>query len=334
MMQKLESLKLVGNFEQMLTSMNMSPCESTGKYPKVGKTFRLGFEDIDGFYWFYETESFILDIHDFQINKEVIIEYQADIAPLFLLGSTYLKTAHGEWLTPYHTMTSGSMFILTPYTSKLRYLFHGGFPFRSIGIKFKSKMIEEFIVDPLHIDERKVPDIFWETQKNVTKPIEKIANALLRCNMDSPAVELFLEAKAKEWLSITIDEYLRKKNTPPLSPEDDEKLQNVADYLNDHYVLNTPQELLEKIAMMSGTKLKSTFKQKYRMSITEFTQRRRMNMAETLLSTTSLDVGDVARSVGYQSHSRFSTLYKKYKGIYPREVRKYGEKVQEGVSEK
>lgn len=323
----------VQTFEQLLIEMNMRPCENPGNYPKVGKTYEFNFEDMTGHYWFYETEHFIMDIHDFQINREVIIDYRVDTEPLFELGSTYLKTAHGEWLTPYHTMTSGSMFILTPYTSKLRYLFHGGFPFHSIGIKFKPKMIREFIVEPLRMDDREVPDIFWETQERITKPIEKIANALLRCTMDSPAVELFLEAKAKEWLSITIDEYLHKKNSPSLSKADDEMLQNVADYLNDHYVLNTPQELLEKIAMMSGTKLKNAFKRKFHMSITEFTQRRRMNIAETLLSTTELDVSDVARSVGYQSHSRFSTLYKKYKGIYPREVRRVIEFHEKRVSE-
>lgn len=322
----------VRNFENLLIEMNMQPCENPGKYSKVGKTFQLDLENMNGYYWFYETENFILDIHDFQIEKEVIIDYRMDTEPIFELGSTYLKAAHGEWLTPYHTMTSGSMFILTPYTSKLRYLFHGGFPFQSIGIKFKPKMIRELILDPLHLEGSEVPDLFWETQDSVTKPIEKIANALLRCNMDSPAVELFFEAKAKEWLSITIDEYLRKKNTPPLSESDDEMLRNVADYLNDHYVLNTPQELLEKISMMSGTKLKNAFKQKYRMSITEFTQRRRMNIAETLLSTTELDIANVAKSVGYQSHSRFSTLYKKYKGIYPREVRRPKEDSKNGVS--
>ena len=59
------------------------------------------------------------------------------------------------------------------------------------------------------------------------------------------------------------------------------------------------------------------------MSITEYSQRKRMNIAETLLSTTELEIKDVAKSVGYSSHSRFTTLFKKYKGIYPREVKKF-----------
>ncbi len=80
--------------------------------------------------------------------------------------------------------------------------------------------------------------------------------------------------------------------------------------------------------MMGGTKLKKLFKGKYQMSITEYTQRKRMNIAETLLKTSSLKIKDIAKSVGYNSHSKFSAYYKRYKGVHPREVAKvYSEKV-------
>ena len=82
------------------------------------------------------------------------------------------------------------------------------------------------------------------------------------------------------------------------------------------------QKTLEKISMMSGTKLKKLFKQKYQSSITEYTQRRRMNIAEMLLLTSSLKIQDKAEAVGYSSHSKFSACFKKYKGIYPREIKK------------
>ena len=62
----------------------------------------------------------------------------------------------------------------------------------------------------------------------------------------------------------------------------------MANYLDDHYALDVSQQTLEKIASMSGTKLKKLFKQKYQLSITEYSQRRRVNMAETLLLNTSL----------------------------------------------
>ncbi|MCH8666963.1 helix-turn-helix domain-containing protein [Staphylococcus lugdunensis] len=46
-----------------------------------------------------------------------------------------------------------------------------------------------------------------------------------------------------------------------------------------------------------------------------------MNIAEQLLLTTDLEIRHIAKTVGYTSPSRFSKLYKRYKGVYPNEVK-------------
>ncbi|MDO5755082.1 MAG: AraC family transcriptional regulator [Tissierellia bacterium] len=58
------------------------------------------------------------------------------------------------------------------------------------------------------------------------------------------------------------------------------------------------------------------------MTITEYTQRKRISMAEHLILSTDLTIGNIAKSVGYQSHSRFSKLFKRYKGFSPIEFKK------------
>ena len=103
-------------------------------------------------------------------------------------------------------------------------------------------------------------------------------------------------------------------------------MKNVANYIDDHYATSISQDTLEKISTMSGTKLKKLFKQKYQCTITEYTQRRRMNMAEVLLLNSSLKIQDIAEAVGYSSHSKFSTCFKKYKGMYPKDIKKYNSK--------
>ncbi len=65
----------------------------------------------------------------------------------------------------------------------------------------------------------------------------------------------------------------------------------------------------------------ASFKKKNNLSITEFTQRKRMNIAEQLLLNTDLEIRYIAKTVGYTSPSRFSKLYKRFKGVYPREVK-------------
>lgn len=134
--------------------------------------------------------------------------------------------------------------------------------------------------------------------------------------------ELFYEVKAKEWLSIIINDYYSQQKEKKINPDDNQALDNVKHYINDHLTTTIPQDLLAKIAMMSKKKLKNLFKFKYNMTITEYIQEQRMNLAEHLLTTTQLEIKEVANAVGYKSHSRFSSLFKKYIGVYPHELKK------------
>lgn len=313
----------MSKFEEVLISQGFTPCPNCAKYSHAGKTFLIDDDSFKGIYWYYETDSFMIDVHDFFIKKEKVFDSFPDVRPFMSFVSSYMKAANGEWFHPYQPLSSHTMFIMNAGSSNVRFLLHGKGPFQSVGVNFKDKMIEEYLIDSLNMDSHQVSDIFFETRDFITKPIEKLSDSILNCSMSIPSAELFFEAKAKEWLSITLEEYMKLKNAKPLSRPDQISIENVADYINDHYTLDISQKLLEEISMMSGTKLKNSFKQKYQMSITEFTQRKRMNMAEILLLTTDIGIGDVAKSVGYSSHSRFSTLFKKYKGLYPSEVKKH-----------
>ncbi|WP_313758377.1 AraC family transcriptional regulator [Tissierella sp.] len=316
----------MNNLKDMLKEIGYTNCLNCTKYSPAGNAFYIDNEDYKGMYWYYETDSFIIDIHDFFIKREMIVDTFPDMRPYMSFISTYIITASGEWFNPYQNIVSNTMFVTNIDRANMRLLLHGNYPYFSVGINFKEKIIEECVIDNLKINKTKVSDLFLETREFITKPIEKLAKTILNCSMDLPSADLFFEAKAKEWLSITIDEYTKKSREHPLSESDKNAIENVSEYINDHYAFDIPQELLEKIAMMSGTKLKSAFKQKYQMSITEYTQRKRMNIAENLLLTTELEIKDIAKSVGYNSHSRFTALFKRYKGIYPKEVKQFGSK--------
>ncbi|AEE16877.1 AraC family transcriptional regulator [Treponema brennaborense] len=312
------------SFQDFLEETGWKSCPNCSKYCQVGKTVCIRSEDFDGLYWYYETDQFIIDIHDFFIKKEKMINSFPDMSRFLLFSTSYIKSANGESFNPYQTLTANTVFVTNAGKTKCRLLLHANFPYLSVGVNFKENMIKEYISCHLGTPPATVSDVFFDTRELVTKPMEKLANAVLNCNMSAPAARIFFEAKAKEWLSITLNAYLNKAKTKKIFESDERNIENVANYINDHYALDISQEILEKIALMSGTKLKNVFKQKYQMSITEYSQRKRMNIAETLLATTELEIRDVAKSVGYTSHSRFTTLFKKYKGIYPREVKKRG----------
>ncbi|SFE71813.1 helix-turn-helix domain-containing protein [Peptostreptococcus sp. D1] len=301
--------------------MKVCECEKTCKYCKIGHNFCIDTDEAKGVYWFYETEDFIVSIHDFFIKKEMIQTNFPNMDEFMLFSSSYIITANGESFNPYQTLTSNVLYIidLNNVSKNYRFLLHAGSPYLSVEINFKKQMIEKYL-DSLK-DKVSYSDIFFNTKLMITKALEHLAKDILNCKMESPAAEIFFEAKAKEWLSLTIDAFLTRKNSF-LSEDDNKAIKNVAKYLDDHYAINVPQETLEKISMMSGTKLKKLFKQKYQMSITEYSQRRRMNIAEILLLNSNLKIKEIAESVGYSSHSKFSTYYKKYKGVYPKDIKK------------
>lgn len=312
----------MNTFQDFIEGMGWSACSDCDKYCQVGKSFCIQDRTMDGLFWYYETDQFIINIHDFFVKKELMTNSFPYMNPYMLFGSSYIKCANGECFDPYQPLFANTMFVTNTDKIDFRFLLHANFPYLSIGVNFKEKMITEYLSYYLSTPQTTISNVFFDTQELVIKPLEKIANSILNCRMDSPAAEIFLEAKVKEWLSITLDAYLSKLKAKQISKTDDKAIENVTNYINDHYSLDISQELLEKIAMMSGTKLKNVFKQKHHMTITEYIQRKRMSVAEMLLSTTELEIGNVAKSVGYTSHSRFTTLFKKYNGIYPREVKK------------
>ena len=300
-------------------------CISNTKYSTVGHEFRFNTEDAEGIYWFYEGENFTIDIHDVFIKKEIIHTSFSGLDHFYSFYSSYLVTANGECFNPYQNLSSNSLYVINTKNSKnYRFILHKNSPYLGIGINFNQSMIEEC----LSSYKNKVcnyENLFFNTNTIINKPLERIAKDILNCKMISPAAEIFFESKAKEWLSITIDAFLNKYNNP-ISIADDEALEIVANYIDDHYATSISQKTLEKISTMSGTKLKKLFKQKYQCTITEYTQRRRMNMAEVLLLNSSLKIQDIAEAVGYSSHSKFSTCFKKYKGMYPKDIKKYNSK--------
>lgn len=313
----------MSKFSDMVEMFMSNECPLCNKYSPIGKVYFTDRDFYKGNYWFYETEDFIVDIHDFYIKKDYVEDKFSRNDEYPFLVSSYVVSGSGEWINPYQFVGPASIFVIDPFAPQKKYILHGNCRFLVVGMKFKLNMIEKHLPDKSKFDKVKISKIFIETQNNITKPIGKIAQEILECKMDGISAELFFEAKAKEWLSITIDSYENYQKQNNLNEKDKIYIESVAKYIEDHFAFDISQEFLEKIASMSGTKLKDTFKQQYKMSITEFTQRKRMNIAENLLLTTDLNVKDIAKSVGYNSASRFSTLFRRYKGIHPKDVKKF-----------
>ncbi|MBP2623999.1 AraC family transcriptional regulator [Streptococcus oricebi] len=290
-----------------------------------GQTYFIDQDKLAGFHWIYETLYFSIHIHDLQVKEDFLASLNFEEDSNCLALSSYLKAVSGENLLPYQSLNSQSSLSSFKDQQDLRLLLHAHSNFQAISLAFKESMIDEYLTDNLHLSQQEIQKIFQNSQQLTISKLEKIAEEISHYKLTSLGSELFYEIKAREWLSLLINDYYQQKSQPPLTEADDLALSSVSTYIKEHFAKDISQDLLAQIAMMSKTKLKTAFKSKYHMTLTEFIQRRRISMAKQLLITTPLNIKEVALSVGYQSHSRFSSLFKKYTGLYPRQVRKQAE---------
>lgn len=120
------------------------------------------------------------------------------------------------------------------------------------------KIIDDYLVGQYELSQELIFQIFQETKCFISDKISKIADEILNYKISSVGSELFYEVKTKEWLSIIINDYYSQQKEKKINPDDNQALDNVKHYINDHLTTTIPQDLLAKIAMMSKTKLKKS----------------------------------------------------------------------------
>ena len=315
-------VEAMNKFKDLIKLYAKERIENPKQFPKLGETYLINEENIKGYYWFYETDDFIFDINDLTMLDDVVYKDVPDIFNFFYISSIYIISASGETFYPYQVVEPKTLYIIDRTKPVMKYVLHKNSKYSAVSLKIKESFLDDEFFKRNNLNKTKIASIFVENKGKVSKKIEKIAMEILKCKLDAEDAKLFFEKKAKEWIAISLSAIADEKDNVKLPQDDDRAITSVAKYIEDHFSMNLKEDLLSKIAMMSPTKLKYTFKKKYGVSITEFTQRKRMNVAENLILTTDLDAKSIAKSVGYASQSRFSTLYKRYKGCLPSQLMK------------
>lgn len=287
-------------------------------YPPAGTVYTINTEKLSGVYWFYAAEDFSLNIHDFNVRETMIIhtptDFNDDMATL-----SYIKSAVGEGLSPYTTISQNTIFCSFRSAPAPTFILHGGFPYLSVGFEFRTSFWQRTFSPEKRPAEEEIEDILRAVHtKESVRGVEKLADEILAFRGEGIAADLFYEAKAKELLSVIFE---ARKTLDSASSGEDERLEILRRYIDENISRELPQDKLTRIALLGKSKLKESFKKRYDMTITEYIQRRRIALAERLMLSTELDISEIAASVGYRSHSRFSALFKRYKGMTPLEFR-------------
>ncbi|MBW5449247.1 response regulator [Cohnella sp. CFH 77786] len=92
-------------------------------------------------------------------------------------------------------------------------------------------------------------------------------------------------------------------------------------YVDEHYSYELTLSFLAEMFHLNETYLSGLFKQTAGMTFSDYVTKLRLTKAARLLEENELKLTDIATLVGYSSSSYFSTAFKKFYGISPKEYR-------------
>ena len=308
-------------YNPMLTECGFIPEIHNKRFNSAGNCWRLSPEIGEGYYWTYcQNNLFDIRIHDFSFHQDKIMDFNLPES----LNIAYYESISGEELSPYRRLSAGCVKTFCggePY----RIMVHKNIPIRSVCIEILPTYYDDYI-------RRMYPDIHFDMRKafrqiDQTSSFHEMERLLVQVKNfagDGIAAKLFYESKVAEALSLITSRSVDRgsKTAGNISSKDSVLLRNVTAYIDDHYMLDLPLNQLTKIACMSATKLKHNFKKYHDCTMTTYIQQKRIGQAEHLLANSDLAIGLVAKTVGYDSASRFSELFFKFTGIQPREFRR------------
>ena len=101
-----------------------------------------------------------------------------------------------------------------------------------------------------------------------------------------------------------------------------ETIRKIHDQLLQHMEQRITIEELSRQYLINPTTLKNAFKSVYGTSIAAHIKEHRMRQAARMLIESNMNIAEIAQAVGYDSQSKFTTAFKAYFKVLPREYRK------------
>lgn len=96
---------------------------------------------------------------------------------------------------------------------------------------------------------------------------------------------------------------------------------NIINYIDNHFTENITLRQLSDLSLYSPKYFSKLFKNCYGISITEYIQRKRIDMGKQLLSESNYRIDAISEEVGYSNVAHFHKYFKKLCGVTPNEYR-------------
>ena len=300
-----------------------------GRYNPAGKLYQLSNEYGEGYYWIYEEKDlYAIKIHDFFYYEDYFLDIHSMEWPESL-NITYFESVSGEEIIPYRRLSTDSVKIFFGGKQTYRAVIHKNIPIRSIGIEIFPEYYDKYLHEICGSEYENPHEALLGIDQSVRFPeLIALLRQIWQYQGEGMSAHLFYNGKIAEAVALIVAyrQMHPVKERKPLPLKDVEYLGAVAAYISDHFQTELTLEHLANIACMGTTKLKSSFKQQYGCTITEYIRQRRLSHAENLLVSTDFTMMQIAKTVGYSNAGRFANDFKKSTGLYPAEFRKSARK--------
>jgi transcriptional regulator GlxA family with amidase domain len=170
---------------------------------------------------------------------------------------------------------------------------------------------------------RRRSDTAWYREVEMSPMMHYIGKSLLECPFRGGLRLLHAESKALELLcEILATAQDEATANCSLTPQSEARQLNAARRLIGANV-NTPlgvRDIAQAVGM-SHSKLKRAFKERYGVTVCDYSLERRMHHALDLLRCKRMSVGQVAHAVGYRHQTSFASAFHDFFGFQPSKAR-------------
>lgn len=159
--------------------------------------------------------------------------------------------------------------------------------------------------------------LFYES---MTQDVEKILEQLAEISDQDVLSNFYYKIKTQELLYLLFSKLLKRENGQyaSVNKADIEKLFDIRTAILADMSMPPQLSSLAKMAGMSETKMKQSFKQVFGDSIYNYYQKARMEEAAFLLKQASYSVSEAGYQLGFSNLSHFSRLFQKHYGVNPK----------------
>lgn len=162
------------------------------------------------------------------------------------------------------------------------------------------------------------PPVYYFTEDRFT--IEHIIFAL----MNAPESNGIIDLLSNAMLNLVYAKILSRQKTSILAQNNNEEfIQNMVQFLDEHYQESLSLQELGKEFHISPSYLSHIFKTEIGLPPMKYLMNRKIGESQNLLMNTNLPISDISDSLGFHDSGHFSRTFKKYIGITPSEYRQY-----------